>query len=100
VTGSNEVSGADSSVAAYEELRSRVLTGSTPGGHSGLLAVLRRGVAGWLTSPCNAPAPSVPLSAGPCSAPPTLPGELSAGVVQVLASMALASRPEMRTNER
>jgi hypothetical protein len=99
VTGSSEICGGDSSVAAYEELRRRVLTGSTLGGHSGLLAVLRRGVAGWLSSPCNAPAPSVPLSA-PCTAPPTLPGELCAGVVQVLASMALASRPERSVNER
>lgn len=84
------------SIDAYEELRSHVLAGSTLGGHSGLFDVLRGGVAGWLArrSLCGAPAPSAPLSS-PCAASSPVSNELSSAVVQVLASIALASRSEL-----
>lgn len=71
----------------YEQLRRHVLT-ALPGGRFGLAVLLREGVAAWIEH-CDAnPLPASPteLAAVPCSAiaPP-----LHAGIVQILASIAL-----------
>ena len=83
---------ADSSVEAYESLRAHVLTGSGVGSPSGLLLLLRQGVAAW-----TARRSSRPLSPHPVSplaeASPT--NELHAAVVRVLASIALANRESL-----
>ena len=91
-TGGAEVPG-----AAYEKLRHWVLAGATAGRRDGppwgLGLVLRTGIAGWMaqrTVGATAPAPQRPAVA------PLPSGDLHAGVVRVLASIALAHRAERR----
>lgn len=86
--------GADSSVEAYESLRAHVLTGSSAGSPSGLLLLLRQGVAVWTVrrSSCSSePRPAPP----PAPASPTT-NALHSALVSVLASMAMATK-EART---
>ena len=87
--------GADALGAAYEQLRHWVLAGATAGSRDGtpcgLGLLLRAGIAGWMaqhTAGAIAPAPHRPAVA------PLPAGELHAGVVRVLASIALAHRAE------
>ncbi len=83
--------------AAYERLRHWVLAGAAPGSRDGtphgLGLLLRAGIAGWMAQPAASPAaPAIPPHR-PAVAP--LPsGNLHAGVVRVLASIALAHRTE------
>jgi len=86
---------ADALGAAYEQLRRWVLAGAAPGSRDGtpcgLGLVLRAGIAGWMAQQAagaTAPAPHRPAVA------PLPSGELHAGVVRVLASIALAHRAE------
>ena len=77
---------AQAAAAAYEELRSYVLAGSSRGGHFGLVLLLREGVAAWIDrcAACFAPAAS---SAAPKRATPAhlVSQEFHAGIVSVLA---------------
>lgn len=87
--GSPSTTESDTSVAAYEAVRAHVLTGGVTGSHSGLLLLLRQGVAAWISrsssfTPEPAAAPPLPM------APFT--NELHAAVVRVLASMAMATQ--------
>lgn len=79
----------DTSVLDYEALRAHVLNGSTAGSPSGLVLLLRQGVAAWTkhrrASPSELPRAS-PL------APPVPRSELETAVVRVLASMAMAAQ--------
>jgi hypothetical protein len=82
--------GRDPFVAAYEELRRRVLAGASFGGHFGLALLLREGIAAWMARgpACFAPAaPAADLDRR--GAAPIVTDEFHAGVVRVLASMAL-----------
>ena len=86
---------ADALGAAYEQLRRWVLAGATPGSRDGtpfgLGLLLRAGIAGWMAQ--HAAGATTPAPHRPAVAP--LPsGELHAGVVRVLASIALAHRAE------
>ena len=87
--------GAEALGAAYEQLRHWVLAGAAPGSRDGtplgLGLVLRAGIAGWMAqhaAGATAPAPHRPAVA------PLRSGDLHAGVVRVLASIALAHRAE------
>ena len=84
----------DGSIAAYEELRGRVLTGSTSDGHGGVLLLIREGIAGWITRGSSRAASYEPPVGPPPRAASTPPGfdDLRAGIVRGLASMVLASR--------
>jgi len=89
--------GRDPFVAAYEELRRRVLAGASFGGHFGLALLLREGLAAWMArgSACSVPvAPAADLDRR--VATPIVSDEIHAGVVRVLASMALGGHREMR----
>ncbi len=92
-TGEVPRGGGDAGVAAYEELRSRVLTG-VPDPGAALLLLLRQGLAAWLEgrggcSPrCE---PQVTLRSTTHAASPLVSDEIQAGIVGVLASMVLAA---------
>ena len=84
-------------MAAYEDLRRRTLMGSTGGGHFGVV-LLREGMAAWIArgavaSVATRPAPDADRRV----AAPVLSDELHAGVVKVLAGMALSGRREMNS---
>ena len=85
---------ADESVAAYEELRGRVVSGSASGGHGGVLLLIREGIAGWITRGSSRAASYEPRVDPPPRAASTPPAfdDLRAGIVRGLASMVLASR--------
>jgi hypothetical protein len=86
--------GRDMPVTAYEKLRTHVMTGSAAGGHSGLVVLLRQGVAAWME---RRTACSAPVQPAPSAAPINVSDEIHAGLVRVLASMAMAGRQEART---
>jgi hypothetical protein len=89
-------SGRSTSVAAYEQLRSQAIAGATSGSHFGLILLLREGIAAWIARARIdfAPAES-PVDPNFCAASSALPTEIHAGIVGVLANMAMASRKEM-----
>jgi hypothetical protein len=80
-------------VAAYEELRRQALTRSHAHSHSGLVLLLRKGIAAWMMNNAARRAPIRP-SAGRPLVGTAMPNDVHAGVVQALASMALARRNE------
>ena len=89
--------GAESAaLASYEELRRHVLAGAGFGSHFGLVLLLREGVAAWIRGALGS---SVPVqreaSSDRRSAPRPVPDEIHAGIVRVLANMALSGRQEM-----
>ena len=95
IHGDAVTGGTDALGAAYEQLRHWVLAGAAPGSRDGtpfgLGLLLRAGIAGWMdqrASGATAPAPHRPAVA------PLPSGELHAGVVRVLASIALAHHAE------
>jgi len=78
-------------VTGYEALRAQVLgLGRTNGTPAGLLVLLGQGVAAWMTRRSPAPQPPQPTAASP------LVDQRQAGIVRVLASMALAVGKEAR----
>ena len=85
--------GGDGCVTAYEMLRAQVLTGSTAGSPTGLLVLLRQGLAAWIArrSACSSPAPAAARTATPL-----VGDEIHAAIVRVLASMVLAGQQEVR----
>lgn len=92
--------GADARVAAYEQLRHEVLAGAAQGTHCrpfGLVLLLRAGISAWMDHRSAGSAPAGPWAAAeqPVAAP-LASVELHAGLVRVLASIALAHREEMR----
>jgi hypothetical protein len=79
--------GSDSSVAAYENLRRHVLAGTALGSHSGLILILREGLAAWV-SRCAASTALEPAAVAQPRAPaPKVSDGIHASVVQVLAGM-------------
>jgi hypothetical protein len=94
-TSDATTSDSDTHVPAYEELRQRVLAGATHGSHFGLVVLLREGIAAWMQRAVVGSAGTP--AAGPDRRPaaPVLPDEIQAGVVRVLANMALSGRGEL-----
>lgn len=90
----------DTSVAAYEALRGCVLSSSAIGGHFGLVLLQREGVTAWRSrgAVCSA---RVERAKDPDhGAAFSISDEIQAGVIQLLASMALRAprgREEMRS---
>ena len=90
---------AEASVAAYEALRSHVLSGSSAASHAGLVVLLRQGVAAWMSrrmaltgnhAACVCPAPAAARTSA------LLVGEqIPAAIVRVLANMALGAQGEV-----
>jgi len=79
----------------YEQLRCHVLAGSPGGGHAGLAVLLREGVAAWME---RMTAAMPVLCARPDHRTPlTIPGPLHAGIVQILASIALGRIEEIHS---
>ena len=77
---------------AYEELRSHVLSG-VPGNGTGLVLLLREGLAAWIegrAASCPASEPEKRPRPKSHKAVPVLSDEVHAGIVRVLASMVLA----------
>ena len=85
----------DAAVAAYEALRGHVLAGPAAGNAVGLVLLLREGVVAWVARG-RARVASAEPAAEPARriAAPVVSDELHAGLVRVLASMALAGRAE------
>lgn len=81
--------GRDPFGAAYEELRRGVLVGTSSGGHGGLVRLLREGLAAWMARSVACAVPVAPWADRPGAAP-IGSNEIHAGVVRVLANMALA----------
>ena len=82
---------AQGAVRAYEALRRHVLAGANTGSDAALVVLLRQGVAAWMARRL--------AYAGPAAAARTstvIAGqEIHAGIVRVLASMALAAQQEV-----
>jgi len=89
----------DGSVGEYEDLRGRVLAGSTAGRYFDLQLLIREGIAAWITRCSSRVVPHVPPGdpAPRVGIVPMVFDELHAYLVRGLASMALASRREMST---
>jgi hypothetical protein len=89
--------GGDPFAAAYEHLRSRVLSGSALNRRLGLVVLLREGIAAWMARGIAGPAPvEVEDNPHPRDEAHLLSDEIHAGVVHVLASIALARKEEAR----
>jgi hypothetical protein len=94
VTPSVAASHRDTSVAAYEQLRSRVLAGSGCGSAFGLVLLRREGIAAWVARGSARSAPVALAVPDRDAAAHVGSDEIHAGVVRVLANMALAAREE------
>ena len=85
----------DGAVAAYEELRSHMLAGSPGGPHSGMIVLLREGVAGWIERGSANRGLAAQSTTRPASGP--LPSDgLHSEIVHVLADIALTYREGMK----
>ena len=90
--------GSDTSVVAYEKLRRCVLAGAGAC-DLGQIFLLREGIVAWMARETTCAAPINPTAdrQGDVTAP-VLSDEIHAGIVRVLANMALAAgRREMTT---
>jgi hypothetical protein len=88
---------ADPAVARYEELRQDVITGAPGGGRSGLVVLVREGLAAWLVqAPAHAAAVRPPAAPPGRLTAPLVGAEVQQRLVGLLATMALASRAECR----
>ena len=88
-------SGGDTAIAAYEDLRRHVLAGAAFDSRFGQVVLLREGVAAWMARRSACSAQHTPAAAPERSGAAPVSDELHAGIVGVLASMALAGRGEM-----
>jgi hypothetical protein len=87
------LSGCADAVAAYEQMRNHVFQGSPCGGYFGLILVMREGVAAWIDRGFTPTAAST--NADRVVALPDLSPQLHAGIVDVLVSIAMATRKEI-----
>lgn len=82
---------AQGAVKAYEALRHHVLAGANTGCDAAVVVLLRQGVAGWMTRRlAHAGAAAVARTSTVIAGQ-----EIHAGIVRVLASMALAAQQEV-----
>jgi hypothetical protein len=81
--------------AAYEELRSHMLAGSPGGPHSGMVVLLREGIAAWIArrATCQRLAAQSEVQQ---ALRPLLADRLHTEMVHVLADIALKCREETR----
>jgi hypothetical protein len=86
---------ADGTVAAYEELRSHMLAGSPGGQHSGMIVLLREGVAGWIKLGAANRGAGAKSATRPAPGP-LLSDRLHSEIVHVLADIALTYREEVK----
>ena len=86
---------ADGAVAAYEELRSHMLAGSPGGPHSGMIVLLREGVAGWIERGAACRGLAAQSAARPWPGA-LLSDGLHSEIVHVLADIALTYREEVK----
>lgn len=88
----------DMSASLYEELRDRVLAGKALGDQVGLAHLLREGMAAWLArrASCVTASSRATQMQRAAATGSLCSDEHHASIVQVLASMALAGRTEMR----
>jgi hypothetical protein len=85
---------ADSAVAAYEKLRSHMLSGSPGGPHFSTLVLLRQGIVAWIE--CGAACRGAATQSATAATPrPVLAEALQAEIVNVLADIVLKRREEM-----
>ena len=92
--------GGDRPQELYEEIRCLAITGSALGGRHGLVVLLREGLAAWLArrAVCSDPVETEsPPDRHVGAAPVT--DEIQAGMVRVLASMALGSHSKRHDPE-
>ena len=94
MTGPPAATTGDTSVAAYEDLRRRVLAGAPCGGHVGLVLLLREGLVAWMTRGAAGAAPVEAADAERRGAVPLVSNEIHAAVVRVLVNMALSGLKE------
>ena len=94
MTGSPAATTGDTVVAAYEDLRRRVLAGAPFGGHVGLVVLLREGIVAWMICGSAGAAPVEAANAERRGAAPLVSSEIHAALVRVLVSMALGGLPE------
>ena len=80
---------------AYEQLRHHMLAALPGSGRFGLAVLLREGVAAWIERCAATPSQSFTSPAQAVS--PILIPPLQAGIVQILASIALSPTPEMQS---
>jgi len=78
-------------VAAYEQLRQRVLAGNVISNRIGQILLLREGLAAWISRCATLPASFDPLSqpGSRAAAAPQLPDPIHSSVVHVLVGMVL-----------
>ena len=89
------VDSSDTSVALYEELRRCVFAGAGAS-DLGQIFLLCEGVAAWMAHRMTCTAPAEPAAGrGDSATAPVLSDEIHAGMVRVLANMALAGRREI-----
>jgi hypothetical protein len=79
---------------AYEALRAHVVSGVALSEPTDLVLLLRDGVAAWMRQAARAVV-RVSTTAAPASGALAAPQQIHAGIVQVLANMALAAGTEM-----
>jgi hypothetical protein len=91
------IAGSENAVPLYEELRRCVLEeAGACDGDRGRVFLLRGGIVAWMVHRTTRTAPPSPTAEpGRDATAPVLPDEIHAGVVQVLANMALAKRREI-----
>ena len=81
----------EASVEAYEAMRTHMLTGSTLSRGTGLMVLLRQGVAAWRARRGGRPVPIAPM---PPTTTPQVADERQAALVHVLVSMVLGDRQQ------
>ena len=91
----------DDSVGEYEDLRGRVVGGSAAGRHFDVQLLIREGIVAWMMRGPSHAASHVPhappeVAALRAAIAPGAFDEIHAGLVRGLASIALASRREIR----
>jgi hypothetical protein len=83
-------------VAAYEALRDHVLTGSAVAGPVGVVLVLREGIDAWMAHRAGDAVAALRVDRDQRAPAPIVADDRHAGVVRVLACMALAVRGARR----
>jgi hypothetical protein len=86
---------ADGAVGAYEELRRQMLAGSPGGPHSGMIVLLREGVASWIERGAACRGAAAQSATRPAPGP-LLSERLHSEIVHVLADIALTYREEVK----
>jgi hypothetical protein len=91
------IASSGTAAATYEELRRHVLEGAGAC-DGGQIFLLREGIVGWMVHETTHATPITPTADQRSDGTaPVLSDEIHAGIVRVLATMAMAGRKEMTT---